>query len=59
MQEAMNDPSRTYAIQLEEIYQIGLYLARAKYRWIRYAYISFISGVVTSSLSWGIVLLLA
>jgi hypothetical protein len=57
MQEAMNDPSRTYAIQLEEIYQIGSYLARAKYRWIRYAYLSFISGVVTSSLSWGIVLL--
>ena len=52
MQAVMNDPSRVYEIQLLELYQLGLYLERSKYRYIRFAYIAFIGGVILSSLTW-------
>lgn len=57
MAAAMNDVSRSYEIQLEEIYQLGTYLAKAKYRWIRFSYASFILGVVGSAVALGVVLL--
>lgn len=54
MQAVMNDPSRVYEVQLRELYQLGSYLERAKYRYIRLAYVSFIGGVIVSSLTWGV-----
>jgi hypothetical protein len=44
MEEIMNDPSRTYKAQVREIYSIGTYLAKKKYRFLKLAYILFLSG---------------
>jgi hypothetical protein len=44
MEEMMNDPSRTYEMQVREIYTLGQYLAIRKYRTLRWAYIAFILG---------------
>ena len=52
MQAVMNDPSRVYEMQLFELYKLGQYLERAKYRYIRFAYIAFIGGVIASSVTW-------
>lgn len=52
MQAVMNDPSRVYEVQLYELYQLGQYLEKAKYRYIRFAYVAFIGGVIVSSLTW-------
>ncbi|MBI3735019.1 hypothetical protein HY256_00710 [Candidatus Sumerlaeota bacterium] len=54
MERVMNDHSKTYEVQVREIYNIGIYLARRKYRFVRLAYISFICGLIAS----GIILLL-
>lgn len=56
MQAVMNDPSQVYEIQLFELYKLGQYLEKAKYRYIRYAYVAFIGGVIASSLTWAITL---
>ena len=58
MQDVMNDASRVYEIQLFELYQLGQYLEKAKYRYIRYAYIAFIGGVLSSSITWAVTLCL-
>ena len=52
MQDVMNDPSRAYELQLFELYRLGHYLERAKYRYIRLAYVAFTGGVVVSTLTW-------
>lgn len=52
MRPVMNDPSRAYEVQLHEIYQLGRYLERAKYRYIRLAYGAFIGGVAVSTAAW-------
>lgn len=54
MEGVMNDPSRTYEIQVREVYILGVFLARKKYRFVRLAYITFIAGLVVS----GVVLML-
>lgn len=46
----MNDPSRTYEVQLREIYNLGGFLASKKYPFIRLSYISFLIGIITSVL---------
>jgi hypothetical protein len=51
MEENMNDPDRTYFIQVREVYTLGVFLAKKKYRYLRLAYISFISGLFVSFLS--------
>jgi len=51
MEEVMNDHNRVYQAQLNEIYNSGLYLAHKKYRFIRLAYLSFISGLFASGLA--------
>ena len=56
MQDVMNDVSRAYEIQLFELYQLGQYLEKAKYRYIRYAYVAFIGGVILSSITWVVTL---
>lgn len=49
MEKIMNDHEEAYKTQIKEIYLIGQYLAREKYRFVRLAYISFITGMVISS----------
>jgi len=53
METVLNDDSKTYEVQVKEIYTLGTYLAKKKYRYIRLAYIAFISGLFLS----GIILL--
>ena len=48
MGEMMNDPSRTYEVQVREIYTLGLFLATKKYRFLRLAYLSLIMGLFAS-----------
>ena len=45
MEEIMNDRGRTYAAQVREIYLLGAFLAKKKYRYLRLAYLSFIIGL--------------
>ena len=45
MGEVMSEPGRTYAAQVREIYLLGTYLANKKYRYLRFAYIAFITGL--------------
>jgi len=49
MEKVMNDHGETYKTQIKEIYLMGQYLAREKYRFVRLAYASFIAGMVISS----------
>jgi len=49
MEKVMNDHGEAYKTQIKEIYLMGQYLAREKYRFVRLAYISFITGMVISS----------
>lgn len=50
MEEVMSDPNRTYAAQVREIYLLGSFLAKKKYRFLRYAYVAFIAGLFGSVL---------
>ena len=49
MGEVMNDHNKAYQVQLKEIYDIGQYLAHKKYRFVQYAYYSFLTGIIFSS----------
>jgi len=49
MEEVMNDHNQAYEVQIREIYSMGRYLDRKKYRFVRLAYLSFIIGVLVSS----------
>lgn len=48
MEEVMNDPSRVYGAQVREIYLLGTFLAKKKYRFLRLGYLSFITGLFAS-----------
>ena len=48
MEQIMNDHSQTYEMQLREIYVTGQYLAKKKYRFVRLAYLFFITGLLTT-----------
>ncbi|MEW6157409.1 MAG: Pycsar system effector family protein [Verrucomicrobiota bacterium] len=48
MEEILNDPSRAYEAQVREIYTLGLFLATKKYRFLRLAYLTFLSGLLAS-----------
>ena len=58
MQEVMSDPSRAYGAQVREIYLLGTFLAKKKYRFLRYGYISFITGLFASFIGFIIKVLL-
>jgi len=49
MEEVMNDPSLTYQVQVKELYTLGMFLAKKKYRFLRLAYITFIIGAFASA----------
>lgn len=51
MEEAMETPEAAYEIQIREVYTLGRYLAQKKYRFVRLAYLSFITGLVVSMLA--------
>jgi hypothetical protein len=51
MEEAMNDPSRTYEIQVREVYTLGAFLAAKKYRFLQLAYLALFTGLVGSVLT--------
>jgi len=55
MQEVMSDHSRTYGAQVREIYLLGSFLARKKYRYLRLGYLSFITGLFASLISFVVV----
>lgn len=48
MEEAMETPEAAYEIQIREVYTLGCFLAQKKYRFVRLAYLSFITGLVIS-----------
>lgn len=48
MEEIMNEPSRTYEMQVREVYTLGRFLAERKYRYLRLAYLTFIAGMAVS-----------
>ena len=49
MEAVMNDPSRTYEMQVREVYTLGRFLAERKYRYLRLAYLAFIGGLLAST----------
>lgn len=51
MEEILNDPSKTYEAQVREVYSLGTFLARKKYRYLRLAYISFLTGLIASGIA--------
>jgi hypothetical protein len=57
MEELLNDTSRVYEAQTREIYLLGIFLARKKYRFLRLAYLSFIAGTGGSVLQLAAIIL--
>ncbi|HUP91216.1 MAG TPA: Pycsar system effector family protein [Solimonas sp.] len=52
MAGVMNSAGATYEAQLREIYELGQYLQKEKYRYIRLGYLSFMAGLVSSACAW-------
>lgn len=50
MEEVMNDHSRTYGTQVRELYLLGTFLVKKKYRYLHLGYLTFITGFFTSFL---------
>lgn len=46
---AFDDCNRAYEIQLREIYALGCFLAKRKYRLVRWCYLSFMASLVCSA----------
>ncbi|MFT5283994.1 MAG: hypothetical protein ACI8TQ_000145 [Planctomycetota bacterium] len=49
MEDALDDPSNAYEVQVREIYLLGEFLARKKYRYLRLAYLTLLLGLFSSS----------
>lgn len=52
MEQVMASAATTYEAQLREVYELGQYLERQKYRYVRYGYLSFLAGLVASAIAW-------
>ena len=50
MKEIMQTPEQVYEAQIREVYELGVYLGYQKYRFVRFAYQSFLLGLVCSGL---------
>ena len=50
MEEIMNDSDRSYEVMVKEIYQSGVYLVKSKYKYIRWGYMFFFTGLIVSTL---------
>lgn len=57
MEEVMNSPAKTYEMQLREIYEMGQYLKRHKFRFVQAGYSVFLLGLFASACAWVIVAL--
>jgi len=51
METMLNDDSKVYEAQVREIYSLGSFLAKTKYRYLRLAYVTFITGLFASVLT--------
>jgi hypothetical protein len=49
MEKILNDPSKLYEAQVREIYTLGSFLAKKKYRFLRLAYQAFLAGLLASA----------
>jgi hypothetical protein len=47
--EIMNDSDATYEIMVKDIYYAGTYLLKVKYKYMRLAYLFFLTGLIVSS----------
>jgi len=48
IEHALNDPNETVELMVREIYTLGCFLAHRKYRYLRWAYLIFLVGLLTS-----------
>jgi hypothetical protein len=48
METVMNDPNRLYEVQVREIYSAGKYLQNTKFNYIKYGYLLFFIGLLSS-----------
>ena len=49
MEKVLQDDGATYEVQVREVYTMGRYLAKEKYRWVTYAYLAFIAGILSAA----------
>lgn len=49
MEDVMSDPGRVYEAQVREIHSAGVYLQKTKYNYIKYGYILFFIGIISSA----------
>jgi hypothetical protein len=49
MEEILNDPDRSYEIQVKELYFAGRYLQTTKYNYVKLGYIFFFIGLIFST----------
>lgn len=49
MEKVLNDPAQLYEAQVREIYTLGTFLAKKKYRFLRLAYATFLVGLLASA----------
>ncbi|MDO9453728.1 MAG: DUF5706 domain-containing protein [Stagnimonas sp.] len=52
MEDVMSSPAKTYEMQLREIYEQGLYLKKAKYRFVQAGYSLFLLTLFSSAVAW-------
>ena len=50
MARAMRSDGSVYLTMSKDIYSLGSYLAHHKYRYLRFSYLSFLTGFVAASL---------
>jgi hypothetical protein len=50
MERILNDPNASYEVQVHEIYYVGVYLKHTKYNFVKYGYIFFFIGTISSIL---------
>ena len=48
MANVMESPEKVYEAQIREVYELGVYLGHQKYRYVRLAYLTFLSGLLSS-----------
>ncbi len=48
MEEILNDPNASYEVQVHEIYHVGVYLRRTKFTYVKYGYMFFFIGLISS-----------
>lgn len=59
MEKVMRDPAAAYEACCRDMYLMGQYLAKRKYKYLRLGYIAFLTGLAASAVTWVLALLLA